>query len=255
MKYSRLLDAVCFCVLTALTSTSYAAPVTGQGTWETTLEARDLDGDVSTIEAYFDNALNITWLADANHALTTGYDADGLMHWDAANTWAANLDPYGSGIAGWRLPTVSPVNGSTFTYAFAYDGTTEFGYNISAPGTIYAESTTSEMAHLFYNTLGNVAYYDTSGNGPQTGWGLTNTGPFSNIQTADFYWSSTESPANTNNAWFFNFDIGGQTANDKAYFNFFSWAVHDGDVGNPIPQVPFVICVGADIGMFYSAHG
>ena len=46
---------------------------------ETTLEARDLDGDVSTIEAYFDIALNITWLADANNALTTGYDADGLM--------------------------------------------------------------------------------------------------------------------------------------------------------------------------------
>ena len=128
MKYSRLFEAVCFCVLTALTSTTYAAPISGQGTWETMLEARDLDGDVSTIEAYFDNALNIAWLADANHALTTGYDTDGLMYWDSAITWAANLDPYGSGIIGWRLPTVNPIYGSTYNTAFTTNATSDRGY-------------------------------------------------------------------------------------------------------------------------------
>ncbi|NNL07431.1 MAG: hypothetical protein HKO86_06880, partial [Gammaproteobacteria bacterium] len=45
-----------------------ALGIPGQGTWETTLLARDLDGDTSTIEAYFDVALGISWLANANAA-------------------------------------------------------------------------------------------------------------------------------------------------------------------------------------------
>ncbi len=35
------------------TLTAQAIPVTGQGTWETTLQARDLDGNPATIEAYY----------------------------------------------------------------------------------------------------------------------------------------------------------------------------------------------------------
>ena len=50
-------------------------PISGQGTWETTLQARDFNGD-SVIDAYYDTALNITWLADWN--------ATGTMTWDAA---------------------------------------------------------------------------------------------------------------------------------------------------------------------------
>jgi hypothetical protein len=39
--------------------------VPGQGTWQTTLQARDLDGD-GQIDAFYDTVLNITWLRDAN---------------------------------------------------------------------------------------------------------------------------------------------------------------------------------------------
>ncbi len=42
--------------------TAQAAPVPGQGTWETTLQARDLDGNPSTTEAWYDTALNLLWL-------------------------------------------------------------------------------------------------------------------------------------------------------------------------------------------------
>jgi hypothetical protein len=100
------------------------------------------------------------------------------MNWSTANAWAVVLDPYGSGITGWRLPDTNPVNGVSYNYSFAYDGSTDRGFNNSAPGTAHAGSTGSEMAHLFYKTLGNLAYYDTSGSGPQAGWGLTNTGRF-----------------------------------------------------------------------------
>jgi len=29
----------------------------------------------------YDDVLNITWLQDANYAMTSGYDADGRMNW------------------------------------------------------------------------------------------------------------------------------------------------------------------------------
>lgn len=51
MKKSRLLDAVYACVLTVLTSAPHAAPISGQGTWETTLQGRDMDGNLR-VEAW-----------------------------------------------------------------------------------------------------------------------------------------------------------------------------------------------------------
>lgn len=78
------------------------------------------------------------------------------LTWATANAWTAVLDPYGSGITGWRLPTVSPVDGTTANDAnVSCSGTEDRGANMSAPGTVYAGSTASEMAHLFYNTLGD----------------------------------------------------------------------------------------------------
>ncbi len=49
----------------------------------------------------------------------------------------------------------------------AFEGT-DCGYNV--------DTSTGEMASLFYDTLGNIAFYDTSGNGPQAGWGLPTQG-------------------------------------------------------------------------------
>jgi hypothetical protein len=39
----------------------------------------------------YDNDMNITWLADANYAKTSGHDADGLMTWQQSMDWADNL--------------------------------------------------------------------------------------------------------------------------------------------------------------------
>ncbi len=54
-------------------------------------------------QAVYDTDFNITWLADANYAKTSGYDSDGMMVWALANTWAAGLNV--GGYTGWRLPT------------------------------------------------------------------------------------------------------------------------------------------------------
>ena len=242
MKHT-ILRAACVGTLIAANGAAQAVAISGQGTWETTLHARDLDGNLATFEAYYDTVLGITWLADANYAMTNGYAADGWMSWSSANAWAASLNPYGSGITGWRLPTVSPIDGDTADDLLTASniGTEDRGYNISAPDTLYAGSTASEMAHLFYNTLGNKAYCNpitstvSSCSGPQAGLGLSNDGPFSNIQSD--YWSATEFAPATVHAWGFYFGVGVQEFYDKAW-DLSAWAVHEGDVGVAVSNVP-----------------
>jgi len=56
----------------------------------------------------YDQVLDITWLQDGNYAKTSGHSADGLMTFEDASTWVANLT-YG-GTRGWRLPTFDPSN-------------------------------------------------------------------------------------------------------------------------------------------------
>src|SRR3989344_2551084 len=98
MKFHPLWAITVFFVTALGVSTlAHAAPVSGQGTWETTLQGRDLDGNLSTAEAYYDTALNITWLADANYGLGSIYDladgyGNGAMTWTNANAWAASLN-------------------------------------------------------------------------------------------------------------------------------------------------------------------
>lgn len=219
VDWARIIVA---CALAGSGGMVHASSVAGQGTWETTLQGRDLDGNLSTSEAYYDISLNITWLADANYAGTT-------MDWLTANAWAANLNPYGSGITNWRLPAVTDTGAPGPQCA---NNGTDCGYNV--------DTASGEMAHMFYATLGNKGYYDTAGNYPQPGWGLSNTGPFSNVQT-HFYWSSMEVPPNTIFRWYFHFDFGGQ--HDYIYepFGYYSWAVHAGDVGAAVVPVPAAV--------------
>jgi MYXO-CTERM domain-containing protein len=194
------------------------------------LEGRDLDGNVATFEAYYDTVLDITWLADANYAMTSGYDADGLMTWADANAWAAQLS-FTDGLNvydEWRLPTVEPVNGSAFDNSSSTDGSTDSSFNITSPNV--------EMAHLFYVTLGNPGYYTQAG--AQTGCGgffppscLFNVGPFTNLQANQHnYWSATEAmPPHTDSAWNFSMYTGLQSAGSKS-FSFYALAVSPGDV-------------------------
>lgn len=70
------------------------------------LQGRDLDGNPLTIEAVYDTLFDISWLADANYAKTSGYDADGRMNWSDALAWAGQLVYHGYG--NWRLPEGGP---------------------------------------------------------------------------------------------------------------------------------------------------
>lgn len=196
----------------------------------------------------YDDVLEITWLQDANYAKTSGYDDDGTMTWAEAMTWADQL--VYQGYDDWRLPQILPVDGTNYDYSFAFDGSTDKGYNISAPDSAYPRNIGSEMAYMYYVNLGNLGYYDTSGGWPQSGWGLVNTSPFTNLPPSTAVcWSLTEYDASANAAWAFNFYHGKQYGQDTRDDGPYAWAVRDGDSTTtpapvPEPATMLLLCSG-----------
>lgn len=184
-------------------------------------------------QAYYDDQLNITWLADANLVATNSFGIDpaeifgaGKMRWEISQLWVANMNAHaGTGYLGfndWRLPTVTDLgdDGCNFDEngEFTFSGG-DCGYNV--------DTSTGEMAHLYFDTLGNTANYDTQGN-PQSGGGLVNTGPFQNIQDT-LYWSGTPNAVNPGYSWSFNFS-GGLQFPTINFRHFHAWPVRNGDV-------------------------
>jgi hypothetical protein len=134
----------------------------------------------------YDDVLNITWLQDANYAATEltdtrvdaiitavngtspawlgthvmatsdfpGYVGNGTgsylgyMTWWGAMAWADQL-VYG-GYEDWMLPTVGPVNGTSFNYNISTNGSTDVGYNNT--------SLNAQLSYMYYVNLKNVGY-------------------------------------------------------------------------------------------------
>jgi len=193
---------------------------------QATLQARDLNGDGVT-DAFYDTTLNITWLRNA--------DVNGLMDWSSAVAWVAGYS-FG-GYSDWRLPTMVDTGTPDCNFSSAGGtGATDCGYNVqtTSGSTVY-----SEMASLWYDTLGNKAFCPPGDASclvaPQTGWGLTNRGDFLNLQ-GNFYWSGLEYATSPDVAWYFDAYDGGQ---DGAYEgnHFYALAVRPGDVaGAQVPE-------------------
>lgn len=158
-------------------------------------------------QAVYDTDLDITWLADANYAATSGHSGDGRMKWAAAQDWIDTLNVAGLlGFNDWRLPNS--------------DGC--IGYNCSG----------SELGHLFYIEFGGMAGYGA----PVPALDHPNLSLFANVQTAGTYWSGTEYLADA--PWTFEFgpyDAGRQIYYPE-FYKFHAWAVRDGDVVAAAPM-------------------
>lgn len=212
----------------------------------------------------YDDVLDITWLQDANYAATqyattsgAEGDADGLMNWGDALAWADGL--VYQGYDDWRLPTLGPINGSTFQTSFSNNATTDVSYaKTTTAGTDGgwrdgAGTPVSEMGHMFYVNLGNLGYCTPDDLAPsscsvQTGWGLANTGLFDNLQS-NFYWSGLEYAPDPLYAWGFSFFSGFQL-DDVKNLEFFAWAVRPGDVAaQSVPEPGSLALLGAGLGL------
>ena len=144
----------------------------------------------------YDRGRGLIYDADLNITWFQDAGFGGQRTWFDAMDWVSDLVYWG--YDDWRLPTT--------------------------PGTAYGITSEGEMGHLHYTELGN------------TGSDLTKPGPFTNLPPfshALTYWTDKEYSLNTDDAWVFYFDGGGQSRVDKDV-TFYAWAVRDGDV----PQVP-----------------
>lgn len=116
-----------------------------------------LNADVDVYEPgiVVDDEQMLLWMQDANYAMTSGHDEDGLMNWHDAKAWVEALD-YG-GYTDWRLPEMinaQAFNNSTSELSFLY---TE--YNIS--GKRYNDP--KDYSGPFVNIPGKAGYYDSVG--------------------------------------------------------------------------------------------
>ncbi len=213
-----------------LALSAQAAPVAGQGTWESTLKARDIDGQAVALNDtsavfFYDSTLNITWLRDMH--------MNGAANWAISNQWAQNLVV--GGFSDWRLPHTFDSGAAGCDWSDG--GGTDCGYNTATSDNGVA----SELAHLFYVTLGNLAAYAPGtgfyrGGSAGVNWGLVNTAyfDFSNAGLAvdpGSYWTDllVQGPPDED-AYFFRFRDGAMRPGGNGIQDML--AVRDGDVLN-----------------------
>jgi len=196
-----------------------------------------IDNGNGTITQIRNDGSKLMWLKDANYAMTSGYDLDGWMTWTESNLWIDHLNKSNLfGYNDWRLPEANPIKSTGYDWSFSYDGSTDYGYNIT--------NINAEMSYMFYEDLGNTGFYDINGHSPLSGWGLNNNGPFDNILitgSAD-YWTGTNYTPNPEIASSFNFNLGFQNQEHKSLLSNPAWAVRV--ISVPEPKISILFAIG-----------
>lgn len=176
----------------------------------------------------YDDVLDITWLQDANYAQTSGYDADGMMAWEDAVSWADQL-VYG-GFSDWRLASMQLEPGNCQAS--------------SDPCVI--DDTASELGHMLFNNLGHNFDEWTLGNTTFIDGDLGGEVSFLNIQRT--YWLAEDYKGSPYEAWAFNYYAGVHGYDLREASGFAStnsaWAVRAGDVADvsavPVPAAAWL---------------
>lgn len=216
------------------------------GSANAALHARDIDPAADGIEAWYDDVLHITWQANANLSRTEQFGVAGIgvhggMDGFTAKSWIGQMNDAGYlGYSDWRLPRTFPLDASgDFNYGVGGD----VGYSVGAPGTPYAGSTASEMAHLYYTTLGNPPALPTGCSTLPSTACLINPGPFDYgnlfVPGGGVFWSASSAhghPAGDDYVFTFDFLTGYQGAFPIELTETWVWAVRDGDVITAVPE-------------------
>ena len=127
-------------------------------------------------------------------------------------------------------------------FCYADDGYCDRGYN----------NTTSELGHMFYNSLGNLGRYRTNGF-TQSGYGVTNSS-FTDGNSGDsvsivnfqnsLYWFADRHSLEVAYSYAFAADNGYQGVHTYS-LDGYSWAVRTGDVQPmPVPEAAWLFGMG-----------
>ncbi len=177
-------------------------------------------------QAYYDTNANLTWLADANYAKTSGYSADGtFLFSNDAGRYAAGVNI--AGVTGWQYPGAS-IGANLCKNGYS-NGYVSLGYRCTG----------SAMSNLFYNVLGGV-----EGKSIATTHNA-NYHLFSNIQENHPYWSDVIGVVS------YDFDFSKGYQGMAVWGTHFLWLQHYGDVKPPAPPVS-AVPVPATIWLFGS---
>jgi len=200
----------------------------------------------------YDDAQELVWL---------DYTKD-VAPWADQTAWAFGLgsnlsisldDGYSTEITwakGWRLPVTD--------YSLIADGyQNNIGYEGLDPDGTYHygggwNMLNSEMGYLFYESLENVGSKTTEGDSVHFSiYGLNNTGPFENLEESP-YWSWTENPWATDQAYTFTFYSGQLAWYSEPSTDRRAIAVISGDVTyDPVPVPGTILLLGSGlIGLF-----
>ena len=178
----------------------------------------------------YDTDLDITWLADANYAKTSGYDADGLMNWADSNAWAEQLN-FG-GFDDWRLPFNALVDPTCDNNRDVGGVSIDFGFGCSG----------SEYGHLFYDELGGTAGNTILDSTDADLDLFINIQGDQSIGTNEYWASEIVGLSYVNNH--FHFRDGYQRYYDT-FTEMSAWAVRDGDVAVvPVPAAVWLLGSG-----------
>ncbi len=243
-----------------------AAPVSGQGDWETYFVGRDANGNAvpmvvggapnPSLTFVYDTQYNLTWLADWNVNRVSLFGSssalNGAMIWDYAMSWADSLSLTVDGVTvdDWRLPRVVDIPPAG-CIEYAASGS-DCGWNVltASGSTIY-----SEYALVWYTRLGNIAEISPSGSSAPAGWGLSNTGPFSSMETSRWYFSGSRSADSSSFAFGMNLTGGMQAAISTVAYAY-AVPVREGDVlVGSVPEPVTLSMLLAGLGMLGWASG
>jgi hypothetical protein len=172
----------------------------------------------------YDTDRNITWLQDANYAMTSGYDSDGRMNWQNANALVNNLIVHDSirnvDYSDWRLP--SGESGCSYMWDCNY----------------------GEIGHLFFDEVGAKR-----GSSIFSARNKSNLNLFSNLQEYVYWTNLTDNRYPTYDPGAIGFDFYNGTQSDFWQRNdFYVLAVRDGDVA-AIPEPETYIMLLAGLGL------
>ncbi|MDD2759168.1 MAG: PEP-CTERM sorting domain-containing protein [Methylomonas sp.] len=179
------------------------------------------------------------------HTLSTAdFGENGLVTWFGAQAFTKYLNSINyAGRNQWRLPSVTDTGTAGCNLA---NSGTDCGHNV--------DTDTGELAKLYYDELGKIAYADRSGASPQSGYGIFGNngkqiaggavGPFTNAESHP-YWIGTESASNPNYAWNFFAGNGYQSPNGGKVRLFYAWAASPGQVpAVPVPGAVWLFGTG-----------